>query len=213
MAIKKNGSPHFRFSGVGISVGAVLSSKYDVRVKCTVVRDRYVKYGGKEMTWTAATEQMLNRMHKLRKFKKWSTFPRGLRPALHWRYDGKLLSKLYNEAYCLQGGEETFEGPPEGAVRTIQVNRYERDPKNRKEAIDRHGTRCFGCGKTMEEVYGEIAKGFIHIHHVKPISTVRGNRPNLRDLVPLCPNCHAVVHLEDPPVSIPRLKKMIKAQV
>ena len=63
----------------------------------------------------------------------------------------------------------------------------------------------------MEEMYGKIAIGFIEIHHVKPISTVPERyRPDIDDLVPLCPNCHAVVHLKTRPISIAKLKRMIK---
>ena len=80
------------------------------------------------------------------------------------------------------------------------------------EAIKRHGTQCFGCKLTMRERYGEIAEGFIHIHHTKPLATVRGSTtPDLEDLVPLCPNCHAVVHLHDPPLTIDQLRECIDA--
>ncbi len=107
-------------------------------------------------------------------------------------------------------GEEYLENfGEEGAVRTIRVNQYERDPRNRAAAIRRHGVRCFGCRREMAEMYGEIAHGYIHIHHTKPIS--RGQRkPSVDDLVPLCPNCHAVVHLRDTPLTINELKELIR---
>ena len=111
-----------------------------------------------------------------------------------------------------QRGEEVFEAREEGAVQRLSVNRYERDSKNRRAAIRRHGVRCFGCRMEMAEVYGEIARGYIHIHHVKPISEMQGDRPDINDLVPLCPNCHAIVHLENPPISINRLKELIRRQ-
>ena len=100
----------------------------------------------------------------------------------------------------------------EGAAVRVLVNRYERDPRNRESAIQRHGVRCFGCCIEMAEVYGQMADGFIHIHHVKPVHTVQGARPDIEDLVPLCPNCHAIVHLEVPPVTIDRLREMIRQQ-
>ena len=107
-------------------------------------------------------------------------------------------------------GEEVPEPEEEGGFQQILVNRYERNPRNRQAAIQEHGVRCFGCRMEMAEVYGEIAKGYIHIHHVKPISAVQGARPDIKDLVPLCPNCHAIVHLENPPVTIKRLKELIR---
>ena len=102
---------------------------------------------------------------------------------------------------------------PEGAVRSIRVNHHERNPRNRARAIERHGVRCFGCDREMAELYGAFAAGYIHIHHTKPISQSGGPTvPNIDDLIPLCPNCHAVVHLEDPPLTINRLKELIAAQ-
>ena len=114
-----------------------------------------------------------------------------------------------------RGGEEEGEGfqvRDEGAEQYVWVNRYERDPRNRKAAIQAHGVRCFGCRMEMAEVYGEIAKGYIHIHHVKPLSTMQGARPDIEDLVPLCPNCHAIVHLAKKPLSIKELKELIRQQ-
>ena len=210
----------FRFSEVGIRKGATLVSKFDTSVRCTVVRDGYVEFNGKLMKFIEVTRQL----KKLKNY-EWVNQPgKGLRPALYWKYRDKLLVDIYEDTYSredgLQEGEEKIpEGVPEGARRTIQVNRYERDLKNRQAAIKKHGVRCFGCGIKMEEMYGKIARGFIEIHHVKSISTVpEGYRPNIDDLVPLCPNCHAVVHLEASrqksskklPLSIDKLQELIK---
>ena len=107
-------------------------------------------------------------------------------------------------------GEEEFEGYSEGKVGTALVNRYERDPRNCKAAIAKHGTRCFGCRHEMRELYGDIATGFIHIHHVRPLSRTGGpTKPEIDDLIPLCPNCHAVVHLQSPPLGIHQLQKLV----
>lgn len=107
-------------------------------------------------------------------------------------------------------GEETLEFAPEGTVRRVPVNSYERDPRNKKMAIRLHGTACFGCGREMSTTYGQIAQGYIHIHHVVPLSALDAPRaPGPRELVPLCPNCHAVVHLRNPPLTIDQLRQVI----
>ncbi|MCY3641673.1 MAG: HNH endonuclease [Gammaproteobacteria bacterium] len=107
-------------------------------------------------------------------------------------------------------GEEQFGSYAEGLVEKVYVNRYERDSRNREAAIKKHGTRCFGCDLEMRDTYGEIADGFIHVHHTKPLSKAGGCRtPDLDDLIPLCPNCHAVVHLQDPPLSREQLRMCI----
>ncbi len=49
---------------------------------------------------------------------------------------------------------------------------------------------------SFEEVYGEKAKDYIEVHHIVPISERGGDymvNP-IKDLIPLCPNCHAMVH-------------------
>ena len=200
MAKRKNPRrPNFRFSDVGIPVGAVLSSKYDASVKCVVVRKGYVKFEEEAMIFLDATKSMLEQCGK-----EWPSKPRvGVSCPRVWTYQGRPLDKYYEERYPRgpggwQEGEEEIseEGVAEGAVRQRRVNWYERDPRNRKAAIKKHGVKCFGCGLKMEERYGKIAKDFIHVHHVKPLSTVpEDSQPDIADLVPLCPNCHAVVHL------------------
>ena len=99
----------------------------------------------------------------------------------------------------------------EGALMTVKVNRYERNPKARKECVARKGCRCYVCGIDFEEIYGVIGKGFIHIHHLTPISSI-GKEYVLdvdNDLVPVCPNCHYMLHRSDPPYTIDELKKML----
>jgi 5-methylcytosine-specific restriction enzyme A len=49
-------------------------------------------------------------------------------------------------------------------------------------------------------------------NHLNPVSGARGEREvdPIKDLRPICPNCHAVVHLQNPPLSITELKRMLK---
>ncbi|MBN1257161.1 MAG: HNH endonuclease [Planctomycetes bacterium] len=97
----------------------------------------------------------------------------------------------------------------EGARKKIYVNAYERDRKARDECIRHYGWACSICGLKMESVYGEIGKEFIHVHHIRPLSSTSGKRTinPIKDLRPVCPNCHAMLHRKDPPMSIEALKK------
>jgi len=61
----------------------------------------------------------------------------------------------------------------EGAAVQVTVNRYERDQKARQAALEWHGYQCKVCGLDMTKVYGEIAKGFIHVHHLIPLSEIK----------------------------------------
>lgn len=101
-------------------------------------------------------------------------------------------------------------GLPEGAKIRVEVNRYERDRRNRAAALAIHGYRCKACDLDMGERYGADAAGLIEVHHVTPVSEVGPAYiidPNT-DLVPLCPNCHAVAHRRSPPFSIDELRCM-----
>lgn len=88
-------------------------------------------------------------------------------------------------------------GLVEGAVRSITVNAYERDPEARRRCIAAHGTTCCVCGFSFGAVYGPEAEGYIHVHHIKPLSEIGGEYvvDPVEDLRPVCPNCHAVLHL------------------
>ena len=85
----------------------------------------------------------------------------------------------------------------EGAVRSIVVNAYERNPEARRRCIEAHGTCCCICGFDFGEVYGVVAEGYIHVHHLRPLSEIKEEYvvDPVNDLRPVCPNCHAVLHL------------------
>lgn len=85
---------------------------------------------------------------------------------------------------------------PEGAKKLVTVNAYERNIKARDKCIEHWGINCQGCGINFELVYGSIGKMFIHVHHIKPISEIGEayEVDPINDLIPLCPNCHSMVH-------------------
>jgi len=87
-------------------------------------------------------------------------------------------------------------GVSEGALTTVVVNRYERSAVARRQCIDYYGAKCLVCGLDFQEYYGEIGEGFIHVHHVVPIASIGETYilDPIADLVPVCPNCHAMLH-------------------
>ena len=99
----------------------------------------------------------------------------------------------------------------EGALVTVKANKYERNQKARRECVAKKGYQCLVCGRDFEATYGEIGKNFIHVHHLTPISTI-GKEYELNvdtDLVPVCPNCHYMLHRKDPPYTIEELKDIL----
>ena len=100
----------------------------------------------------------------------------------------------------------------EGAVRKITINIYERDQKARAACLAKHGYSCAVCDMNFKEKYGLIGEKFIHVHHKKPLATIRVEyklNPT-KDLIPVCPNCHAMLHTKEPPMTIYELKELIK---
>lgn len=102
-------------------------------------------------------------------------------------------------------------GLPEGAKIRIEVNRYERDRRNRAAALAIHGYMCKACDLDMSERYGVAATGLIEVHHVTPVSEVGEGYiiDPKHDLVPLCPNCHSVTHRRSPPYSVEEMRAML----
>jgi 5-methylcytosine-specific restriction endonuclease McrA len=100
----------------------------------------------------------------------------------------------------------------EGSVREVTVNVYERDRNARKKCIQVYGTKCVVCDFDFETKYGKLLKGYIHVHHLKPLSEIdREYEVNpITDLRPVCPNCHVVIHKRNPPFSIEEVKAMLQ---
>lgn len=102
----------------------------------------------------------------------------------------------------------------EGAVRQVTVNAYERDPKARRKCIDYYGLNCSVCNFNFGKVYGELGEGFIHVHHLRLISEIAEEYEvdPVKDLRPVCPNCHAMIHRTSHPYSIEKIKNIIEEQ-
>jgi 5-methylcytosine-specific restriction protein A len=102
----------------------------------------------------------------------------------------------------------------EGAIRRVVINAYERDPRARAACIAKHGCKCSICEMSFSKVYGEIGEGFIHVHHKKPLAGIRAeySLDPCKDLTPVCPNCHAMLHSKNPPLSVNELIDILKTR-
>lgn len=101
----------------------------------------------------------------------------------------------------------------EGARRRITVNVYERDRRARVRCIEHHGVICCICGFDFGAKYGSEAAGYIHIHHLKLLSATGESVVDpVEDLRPVCPNCHAIIHLNGGIRSIQEVEAMISSR-
>jgi hypothetical protein len=102
----------------------------------------------------------------------------------------------------------------EGAVKTITVNAYERNREARAKCIKHHGWACGVCGYDMAELYGTAGEGVIHVHHLRELSSLGKEYEvdPIKDLWPVCPNCHAILHTASPAMTIPQLRKLLSSR-
>ncbi|CAD5284994.1 MULTISPECIES: HNH endonuclease [unclassified Imperialibacter] len=154
--------------------------------------------------------------------RKWDIFFDGWTDAnsglFIWKMRNELIEALEEMG---QTGEEKYpeeiqiEGLTklhEGSKKTIVVNTYERNSVARKRCIEHWSPSCSVCDFDFGNVYGELGRGFIHVHHLIPISEVGEayNVDPINDLRPVCPNCHSMLHRTNPPLEIDELRDQMK---
>lgn len=132
-----------------------------------------------------------------------------LKPALRKALENLQLNEERLFPNEIIDGDKTYQ---EGAQKSVTVNVYERNREAREKCIKHFGINCIVCGFDFEETYGDIGAGFIHVHHITPVSVKNGKKYDvdpLKDLVPVCPNCHAMIHRRKEFLSIEKLKQML----
>lgn len=127
------------------------------------------------------------------------------------------------ESYLRSGSGEGSEGSEgvdpapdellsEGELQELHLTKHERNPELRRRCIEIQGWRCRACGMDFTEIYGPLGKNYIEVHHLHPISQTDGRHKvdPAKDLVPLCGNCHAMIHrLKGEEMTVERLKELI----
>ena len=120
-----------------------------------------------------------------------------------WQLKPKIVQALENnnltglelpEEISTEDSKDLFEG----AKKTITVISYERNNKARRLCLEHWGTKCAVCELDFGKVYGKIGEGFIHVHHLTPLSEIGESYEinPISDLIPVCPNCHSMIHLK-----------------
>ena len=132
----------------------------------------------------------------------------------------KTLTRVGNAWYAGDASAETplaEEIPsvgkyPEGLKFQVTINAYERSAKARAACIAHHGLSCAVCDFNFSLIFGGLGEGFIHVHHITPIGSIGDlyEIDPLTDLIPVCPNCHAMIHRTEPPLMIDQLKNHLR---
>ena len=93
----------------------------------------------------------------------------------------------------------------EGTLTMVKTKVYKRSSKLRQHAINYYTSsegrvKCKVCCFDFEDFYGEYGKGFIEIHHQKPVfqfdgdDTLKTIKDALENVIPVCSNCHRMIH-------------------
>jgi 5-methylcytosine-specific restriction endonuclease McrA len=100
----------------------------------------------------------------------------------------------------------------EGGIQEIVVELKKRNPELRKQAIAKHGHRCYCCNFSFDEFYGQLGAGYIEVHHKKPLSGSGTERTvSVEDVAVVCANCHRVLHRNgSTPIPVDELRDFIK---
>ena len=116
--------------------------------------------------------------------------------------------------------QPTFELPQEAAHESnmqtaLDTAQSDMDYKERlkKECLDYYGAICDICGFDFGYTYGEAYESCIQVHnhkHVEGEEILETTHP-IEDLIPVCHNCHCVIHSTTPPISVDDMRKMVKA--
>ena len=127
---------------------------------------------------------------------------------------GELVVPVFGMVAALIGVEEPdvpVDGAAEGTPYQTLVTRYERKKVNREACIQLKGLLCAACGFDFTAFYGPLGAGYVEVHHTTPVSQLGPeNRINVAtDLEPLCANCHAMVHRQNPPFPVHDLADLI----
>lgn len=115
----------------------------------------------------------------------------------------------------LQARDEISDNAEEGGVQYRVHRSYERSAKiiAKKKASVGGNPKCEVCSFSFSQNYGEHGLGYIEVHHLKPVHTIRGkHKTSLEDLAVLCANCHRMMHRRKSLVmTVEQLREMMKA--
>lgn len=84
--------------------------------------------------------------------------------------------------------------------------------KLKKECLEYYGAICEICGFDYGYTYGEQFESKIDIHHIQATceEEILPDTDPIKDLIPICHNCHCIVHSKTPPYSVDEMRVMLK---
>lgn len=136
-----------------------------------------------------------------------------------WRLRHQLIEAMIdlglfsdNDAGLSSEVKQVSEQLAEGKLRKVLINAFERNAVARRLCIKYYQAKCSVCDLDFQERYGGIGKGFIHVHHLVELSAIGKEYKvdPIKDLRPVCPNCHAMLHKKVPAYQIDEMRSIIR---
>ena len=114
--------------------------------------------------------------------------------------------------------QKYFEGKINSKVKnifTIKRNAFARIKCLEYHFPDNKNYKCVLCGFDFVKQYGSYGEKFIEVHHLESHTTKSKSKGEheidpIKELIPICSNCHSIIHREKPAVSIERMKEIIR---
>ena len=123
--------------------------------------------------------------------------------------DLSVYEKLEPANESKQETEEDDRQRLEGRLTEAKVLRRQRNRLARQKCLEDSGYTCYVCGFNFEKAYGEIGKGFLEVHHTKPLATYDDEHVIPQsELCALCSNCHSMVHRKREVFDVDELKRL-----
>ena len=123
-----------------------------------------------------------------------------------------LPDELWKPASIAEGITEATEGRVLTRLHAIKERSRELVETKKQQAMNRFGRiECEACMFNFEKQYGQVGKGFMECHHLKPISMIAvPEKTRLDDLALICANCHRIIHRPVVWLTVPELKATIQ---
>lgn len=130
---------------------------------------------------------------------KWPTYPRS-RASVPKSVEPR-LRRLFDSAPAgaVVGLDPLTDVPPaiEGIARETRVLVRGRSDRLRRIALERARGICAVCATDFSTLLNGNAVRILHVHHLAQLSLAKTPRTTrIEDLAVLCPNCHAMLHLD-----------------
>ena len=119
--------------------------------------------------------------------------------------------KTIDESTSIQTAKKIEENVVEPTVKQEESD-LDYKARIKKECIEYYGAICDLCGFDFGYTYGEKYEDCIEVHniHGHAEEIIESTHP-IQDLIPVCCNCHRIIHSQNPPISVEKMRKMVKA--